>query len=479
MSTTGETVPIRSAADVTQLVNDVGAPTLHARMIVFIALGGVFLDAYDLTSLAYGETDVAKEFGLGSVGIGVVVSAISFGVLFGSFLGGRLVDRIGRYRVFMADMVFFVLAAVGAALAPNAAILTGFRFVMGIGVGMDLPVAMAFLAEFSRLRGKRGKSDRTAAWCPAWYAATSACYLIILGLYAVLPPDHRGLLWRFVVGFGAVPALAIILVRKRYINESPSWAAEQGDLDGAARILRRTYGIDAQADPSAERTKNSANPAGYAQLFRPPYRRRTLQNLIACIGQNFGYNSVAFGLPVIISTFLAQGDLTTIVASLALNLGFAFTGGMVGISASRRFGAWWMTLIGFGLQLIAFVTLASIGTPAATTTIVLALLMLGLYLFAQGSGPGANLMTFAALSYPTSLRGTGVGLSRGVDAVATATTLFLFPVLSAALSTGVYWVIAVAPILGAVALLTGRWEPIGHDADAESTEHLREEALAQ
>lgn len=466
MSITENSAAITSPADVARLVNEAGASTRHARMIVLIALGGVFLDAYDLTSLAYGETDVAREFGLGPTGLGAVVSAISFGVLVGSFLGGLLTDKIGRYRVFMADMVFFVLAALGAALAPTAWALGGFRFVMGIGVGMDLPVAMAFLTEFSRLRGKQGKSDRTAAWCPAWYAATSACYLVILGLYAVLPADDRGLLWRFVVGFGAVPALAIILVRKRYINESPSWAADQGDLEGAVRILRRTYGIHAHVD-SAATVRERALPTGYGQLFRPPYRRRTLQNLVATVGQNIGYNSVAFGLPVIISTFLAQGDLTTIVASLLLNAGFAFTGGLVGISASRRFGAWWMTLLGFGLQLVAFVTLALIGTPAATATIALALLMLGLYLFAQGSGPGANLMTFAALSYPTSLRGTGVGFSRGVDAIATASTLFLFPVLTAALSTGVYWVIAVAPVLGAATLLIGRWDPVGHDADAE------------
>ena len=93
--------------------------------------------------------------------------------------------------------------------------------------------------------------------------------------------------------------------------------------------------------------------------------------------------------------------------------------------------------------------------------------MLGLYLFAQASGPGANLMTFAALSYPTRIRGTGVGFSRGVDSAATTVTLFLFPVLSSALSTGVFWVIAPAPVVGALALLIGRWEPVAHDADAE------------
>src|ERR1700744_5595225 len=124
-------------------------------------------------------------------------------------------------------------------------VLGGARFLMGFGVGLDLPVAMAFLAEFSRVSGKGNKASAVAAWCPAWYAATSTCYLLILGLYAVLPESHTGWLWRLTLAFGAVPALAIIAVRSRYISESPIWAANQGDLEGAARILKRTYGIDA------------------------------------------------------------------------------------------------------------------------------------------------------------------------------------------------------------------------------------------
>ncbi|WP_040584566.1 MFS transporter [Segniliparus rugosus] len=462
------TVWIRSAADVSEIVNRGAGRAAHARVIVLLALGGVFLDAYDLTSLAYGEEAVREQFHIGPVQLGLVVSAISLGALFGSFFGGALVDRIGRYRVFMADMVFFVVAAIGAALAVNAAMLIGFRFLMGVGVGMDLPVAMAFLAEFSRLQGKGGKSDRTAAWCPAWYAATTACYVVILAIYALLPAEQHQHIWRYVVGFGAVPALAIIAVRKRYIDESPAWAAGQGDLEGAAAILRRSYGVEAEVAPDARReTAQSSAGQKYRELFRPPYRRRTLQNLVANTAQNFGYNSVAFGLPVIIATFLAQGELTTIVAALVLNLAFAFTGGMLGIGWSRSRGAWRMTLIGFGLQLVAFVVLALLGVPTGPASIALALAMLGLYLFAQASGPGANLMTFAALSYPTRIRGTGVGFSRGVDSAATTATLFLFPVLAAALSTKVFWVIALAPVVGAVALLIGRWEPVAHDADAE------------
>lgn len=47
-------VVIRSASDITQLVNRGAAKLSDARVVIAIALGGVFLDAYDLGALAFG-----------------------------------------------------------------------------------------------------------------------------------------------------------------------------------------------------------------------------------------------------------------------------------------------------------------------------------------------------------------------------------------------------------------------------------------
>jgi MFS family permease len=233
-----QSVTIHSAADVSRLVNAGSDHRSHARIIIAIALGGVFLDAYDLGAMAFGVKDIAREFALTPAGIGMVTSAITFGAIVGAFFGGYLTDKIGRYRVFMADMFFFVIAALACAIAPNAWILGGARFVMGLGVGIDLPVAMAFLAEFSRLKGRGNKASSIAMWCPTWYAAISISYMLVLALYTALPAEQTHWLWRLILGFGAVPALAIIIIRSRYISESPVWAANQGDLAGAARIQR-------------------------------------------------------------------------------------------------------------------------------------------------------------------------------------------------------------------------------------------------
>ena len=465
----GGPLVVRSARDVAHIVGNVAAKGGNARMVIAIALGGVFLDAYDLTSLAYGMKDIARTFALSPTQVGLVSAAITFGAILGALVGGYLTDRIGRYRVFMADMLFFVVAAIAAGLAPNAWVLGGARFLMGFGIGLDLPVAMAFLAEFSRVAGKGSKASRVAAWCPAWYAATSTCYLLILGLYAVLPEHQLGWLWRLTLAFGAVPALVIIAVRSRYISESPVWAANQGDLEGAARILRHAYHVDATVEPGNETAHEprTASWRNYGVLFSQPYRRRTV--LAATIGaaSSFGYNAIVYGLPVIIASFLKQGPLTTIVAALALNLIFAFVGGLIGVRFVSRFGAWRMTVVGHALQFASLIGLALIGHPGNGVLVVLAVLLLGGYLFGQGFGPGAHSMSFASLSYPTSLRGIGVGFNQTLVRSASTVSLFLFPVLAAALGTKVFWVIALAPLLSLAVLLAIRWDPVGYDIDAE------------
>lgn len=471
---TGAAVPIRNAADVANLVNGGAAKRNDARIVVAIALGGVFLDAYDLGALAFGIKDVAREFNLSPTGTGLVASAITFGAIIGAFIGGYLTDKIGRYRVFMADMFFFVFAALACAFAPNEWVLGGARFVMGLGVGIDLPVAMAFLAEFSRLSGRGNKAARIAMWCPTWYAAISISYLLVLLLYGVLPESHTDWLWRLILGFGAVPALLIIAIRSRYMSESPVWAANQGDLQGAAAILRRSYNINAEVAADAEQgrpVQRRASWRNYGTLLQGVYLRRTVLATVIAIASSFAYNAVAFGLPVILSSFLAQSMLSTILFSLALNLLFAFVGGLIAVRLVPAVGAWKLTVLGYMCQLAALIGLAVVGHPANGSEAAFSIGMLALFLLGQGFGPGSHSMTFASLSYPTSLRGVGVGFNQTLMRSSSTLSLFLFPVLSATLATDVFWVIALAPLIGLVALLAIRWEPSGYDVDAEDFQH--------
>ncbi|MDU4127698.1 MFS transporter [Pantoea sp.] len=461
--------PVRSVSDVAKLINSRAEKNSYARWIVFLALGGVFLDAYDLTTLSYGIDDVVKEFGLTPTLTGLVTSSIMIGTIVGNLVGGWLTDKYGRYSVFMADMLFFVVSAIAAGLAPNVWVLIGARFLMGIGVGIDLPVAMAYLAEFSKFSGKGNKASRLAAWCPMWYAASSACFFIIFALYFLLPAEHIDWLWRASLLFGAVPALLIIAVRSKFMNESPLWAANQGDLSGAVRILRDSYGIIAHEEKAAEPVmKHSAVPeVSFRVLFQKPYLERTLVTAVMNICISFEYTAIAFFLPSILAQFLGAGVFETISASLGLNALFAFTGGLLGMRLAWKFPSRHVAIAGFALQFIALVSLALIGHPQATLGVVFAVLMLGLWLFAEGFGPGAQMMIYPALSYPTHIRATGVGFGRSLSGIGSALALFILPILQARYGTNLFWIVSLAAIIPIVFLLVIRFEPTRQDIDAQ------------
>jgi Arabinose efflux permease len=461
----GISVPVSSVSDVAKLINANGDQAKYARMIVFLALGGVFLDAYDLTTLSYGIDDVVREFQLTPLLTGLVTSSIMVGTIFGNLIGGWLTDKYGRYSVFMADMLFFVVSAIAAGLAPNVWVLIGARFLMGIGVGIDLPVAMSYLAEFSKFAGKGNKAARLAAWCPMWYAASTVCFLIIFGLYFLLPTQHLDWLWRASLLFGAVPALLIIAVRSKFMNESPLWAANQGDLQGAARILRESYGIAAHEAPGLKVTPPKVS---FRVLFQKPYRERTLVSAVMNICIAFEYTAIAFFLPTILAQFLGAGVFETIAASLGLNALFAFTGGLLGMHLAWKYPSRHVAIAGFALQFIALIVLALVGQPHAALGVAVAVAMLGLWLFAEGFGPGAQLMIYPALSYPTHIRATGVGFSRALSGVGSALALFVLPLLRASLGTNMFWVVSLAALTPIFFLLVIRHEPTRCDIDDEN-----------
>lgn len=465
------TIVVRKAEDVVDAVNSGRVSGGHEKAIVLIALGGIFIDAYDFTSLAFGLKDIAKGFGLSSGAEGVVAASIMVGAFVGAIVGGYLVDRIGRYRMFMADMLFFVFAALGCALAPNVEVLTSFRFLMGLGIGLDFPVALAFIAEFSALKGKGG---RVTLWQPMWYIATGSSFVVLLPLYFLLPQSMQADLWRFAVGFGAVPALVVLLVRRKYMQESASWAANQGDLRRAVDILNGSYGADATLAPESELVypapREPASLRSFAILFRRRYRRRTIASGVLGMCQSVQYYAVGFFLPFIVGTFLAEGRLTTITVPLAFNFVFGVTGGFLGVRLANRLGSRGLALSGFAVCLVALVLLGVIGAPEGTGGGLIVGLLLGIFVFFHSYGPGAQGMTMATLSYPTYLRGTSSGMGQAVLRIGSTISLLLFPILAADLGTGVFFVVAIAPALGLITLLLIRWEPIGRDPDVEDAD---------
>lgn len=202
-------------------------PSLRATAISFgvPALGGL-LYGYDVgaTSGALPSLESRRLSGtvwwdLGAVARGLVVSASLLGALGGSaaaMVGG---SRVPRRPEMVAAAACYLVGSLAAASASSAALLVASRAVYGLGIGLAMHVAPAYIAE-------------TAPASARGVLISLKEVLVVGGMllgYAVsaLSADAVGG-WRVIYGFGALPAAFYLVGAVALVGESPRWLALAG-----------------------------------------------------------------------------------------------------------------------------------------------------------------------------------------------------------------------------------------------------------
>lgn len=445
---------IRSVHDVIDFVNE-HPPSRWATLIVIVALGGVFVDAYDFTSLGIGVVQLRQEFGLTPFWTGSVTAMMALGAFAGAIWGGYFTDKVGRFKMFLLDLVFLVVAAIGAALSVNLAMLLFFRFLMGVGVGLDFPVALAFIAEYI---GSRSRGRSVNLWQGMWYVAASCTGLITLPFYYL---DFGPSLWRIAVGFGAVPALVVLVLRGMLMDESPIWAAQSLGLREAARILQKTYGVTVSVAAAALPARAAPQP-DFREIFSPKFRMRTLLASVICATQSLEYFAVGFNLPSISVKLFGSDFLYAILGAVFFNM-FGIAGGFGGAYFTHKVGVRRLAIIGYALVLVSLIVLWWTGD---TAPVILTGLLFGLFVFGHSFGPGAQGMTMAALSYPTRIRGVGTGWGQAMVRIGSICGFYFFPLVVASLGLrGMLLALAAVPLIGLVAAMSVSWEPTTQDVE--------------
>jgi hypothetical protein len=273
--------------------------------------------------------------------------------------------------------------------------------------------------------------------------------------------------------------------RQKYMAESPSWAAQNLGLHEAAKILKKTYGVDAEVapdavDPRAERKQFQMSlTQAWGKLLSSKYRGRTVLAGVINMGQAVQYYAVGFFVGQIVLAMLhTQNVMTHIISSLILNVCFGVTGGLLGAKLSGRIGPRKLTLYGFCGTFVCMLVAGSMSNVEGAWSFVGALVV-GLLIFCHAAGPGAQGMTMATMSYPTSLRGAGTGFTQiGVRLGAIAGLVF-WPLATAALGMKALLVLSIVPAIAIVVILVNKWDPHGRDIDAEDYEVENAPALAQ
>jgi MFS family permease len=123
------------------------------------ALGG-FLFGFD-TAVISGEQTLQHLWNLNVFEHGLTVSIALIGTVLGSLLGGIPAQQYGRRFTLLLIAIFYLVASLGTAFAPNWSIFLVFRFLGGLGVGISSVVAPMYISEIAP-PSKRGR------WLPCF-----------------------------------------------------------------------------------------------------------------------------------------------------------------------------------------------------------------------------------------------------------------------------------------------------------------------
>lgn len=452
---------VKSKDDIMQFVNQ--HPTQkRTLLLICIALGGIFMDAYDLVILGTASDQLKNEFHLSSTYLSIIMTMMPFGALIGALVGGIYTDRFGRKLMFLIDLILLVLTAIGAALAPNPAWLSVFRFLMGLGIGLDMPIALSFIAEFSNSKS-RGRNVNY--WQVFWYIATVSSTLLVIGLYAL---DTGDALWRWSVGFGAVIALVVLILRLIFLGESPMWAAKNLPLKDAVKVLEKTYNISVKMESPDEASQGKTlKKYPLKMVFNKKYKPRTILASVIAATQGMEYYAVGLYTPFIASFIMGQGKLESLFGTVLINL-CGILGGLTGAHLTSRYGTRKMAIFGF---LIVILAMFVVGMTYGNVSNWLIAGFIGLFIYGHSLGPGPQGKTIGTLSYPTSLRGYGTGFVEASSRVGGMLGTFLFPVILATAGlSGTMLILILCPLAGIITTLIIKWDPTHKDVEKEEEE---------
>ena len=365
-----------------QPVSESSAPGPTAGMAVWVTILGFLImttDGYDLQSAALVAPVLTGAFKVKPEAMAPVLGASIVGMAFGSIALGWLADTAGRKRALLTCMALLSIGSLASAATPSLAALFWFRVLTGLGLGGATPIATTLTAEWTP---------------PKW--RTVAVAVVIVGVplggllgAAVAATVMERFGWRAVFVLGAVLPLFFLLIALPGLPESPVFLAR------------------AAAPPAQQRRGRIFD------VFAPEHLRSTLTIWGSFILNSLTLYGFVNWLPLVLRS-------TGMPLSAALRGSLLFNvGGVVGSVVGS------ILIVRYGSRIVG-ASMASAGAVAAV--------LVGVAVIADGSLHEAQLALLASItavgvclnamqnflyavaahSYPTDIRGSGVGWGSAV-----------------------------------------------------------------
>ncbi|AJG77573.1 MFS transporter [Bacillus thuringiensis] len=337
---------------------------ISKRKLLGIAGLGWLFDAMDVGMLSFVMVALQKDWGLSTQEMGWIGSINSIGMAVGALVFGILSDKIGRKSVFIITLLLFSIGSGLTALTTTLAMFLVLRFLIGMGLGGELPVASTLVSESVEAH-ERGKIVvlLESFWAGGWLIAALISYFVI--------PKYG---WEVAMILSAIPALYALYLRWN-LPDSPRFQ----------KVEKRPSVIE-----------------NIKSVWSGEYRKATVMLWILWFSVVFSYYGMFLWLPsvMVLKGFsLIKSFQYVLIMTLAQLPGY-FT------------AAWFIERLGRKFVLVTYL----IGTACSAYLFGVAesltvLIVAGMLLSFFNLGAWGALYAYTPEQYPTVIRGTGAGMA--------------------------------------------------------------------
>lgn len=413
--------------------------TAQQLRIVIIAGVGFFTDAYDLFVIGVALKFLGEQWVLTPLDVAMLGATALVSAALGSLILGRLADKLGRTTVYGSVTLVLAFGALASAFAPNIWWLVAARFILGLGIGGDYPVSATIASEFG---GANVRGRMISMVFAMQGLGLVVAPLLAMGLLALGTPHD--LAWRLLLGFGAIPPLAVFWAR-RNLKEPPGMEALPERRSGAIAV-----------EPN--------------HLFGNPKFVMWLVGVsCAWFFLDFAYygNTISNVRLVAAVTPKSAGEMGALFISLLIFVVAALPGYVLSVIGMDRWGHKRIQLLGFAMMALTFGAIALLGDGEAV--LIPFVLLYAMNYFFTEFGPNTTTFVYPAEIFPLAVRATSHGIAATCGKAGAAIGTFSFPLLQATFHVaGPMWAAGIASAVG----FAITWRLLPQSQDGEATTDL-------
>lgn len=391
--------------------------TGHLKVIALSGMG-FFTDAYDLFNISVILIILGSLWHLSTVQESLLASASLWATIVGQLIFGRLLDVLGRKKIYGIEAAILGAGALASAFSVNFPMLLATRVIMGLGIGGDYPASSTIASEYAPTK-KRGRMVALVFSMQGFGIATAV--LVGLASTAYLPPD---LAWRVIAAVGAIPPLFVVYFRRR-VPETPRYALlVRGDRREAE------HGVRLVASRGDGGLPHEARAADWGlQQFLSTFWPTLIGTAVPWFLMDIALYGTGIFSNAITSSMIPGKTVFAEVLRSGVPLLIGVPGYFIAAWLVDGAGRKPLQLVGFGALSTIYVTLSLSYLGLLRLGGAVDYAMFGLTFTFLNLGPNTTTFIIPAEVYPVRYRSTGHGISAAAGKLGAAISTMVLPVI--------------------------------------------------